>query len=52
MWRIEKSVLNFNQKTCREETIQDTNSVDGRILLQCILNKLGMIGELELVATR
>jgi hypothetical protein len=52
MWRIEKGALNFNQKSCREETIWDTNSVDERILLQWILNKLGMTGELELVATR
>ena len=52
MWRIERGVLNFNQKICREETIRNSNSVDGRILLQWILNKLGMIGELELVAIR
>jgi hypothetical protein len=52
MWRTEKGVLNFNQRTCKEETIWASNSVDGRISLQWILNKLGMIGELELVATR
>jgi len=35
------------------EDLQGRNhSGHRRILLQCILNKLGMIGELEVVATR
>jgi hypothetical protein len=48
MWRFEKCVQNFNQRTYKVETIWDDNSIDGMISVQWILNKLGMIGELEL----